>query len=79
MKLQLPECYSWGAFNWVWLTNPLATVTPDSTSLYCCLCGHLEYATAVGSHDDLVAQLSVAVARVREISGIFERIRELLH
>ncbi|CAL1283080.1 unnamed protein product, partial [Larinioides sclopetarius] len=40
---------------------------------------HLVYETPVDSVEDLVARLSVAAAGVREIPGIFERVRQSLH
>ncbi|GBM62951.1 hypothetical protein AVEN_160231-1 [Araneus ventricosus] len=56
--------------------------SPDLSSLDYFLWGHLKslvYATPVDSGEDLVARISVAAARVREIPGIFESVRQSLH
>ncbi|GBM09277.1 hypothetical protein AVEN_116629-1 [Araneus ventricosus] len=46
------------------------------------LWGHLKslvYAPPVDSDEDLFARISVAAARVRELPGIFESVRQSLH
>lgn len=56
--------------------------SPDLSSLDYFLWGHLKhlvYETPVDSDEDLVARISVAAACVREIPGIFERVRQSLH
>ncbi|GBM78692.1 hypothetical protein AVEN_244363-1 [Araneus ventricosus] len=61
------------------LGHPDLPIYRDSITF---LWGHLKshvYATPVDSDDDLVARMSVAAARVREISGIFESVRQSLH
>ncbi|GFW20651.1 uncharacterized protein TNCV_1048741 [Trichonephila clavipes] len=40
---------------------------------------NLVYATPLASHEDLVARISEAAARVREIHGTFEHVRQSLH
>nr|XP_042901341.1 uncharacterized protein LOC122269952 [Parasteatoda tepidariorum] len=55
--------------------------SPDLSSLDYFLWGHLKhlvYETPVDSDEDLVARISAA-AGVREIPGIFERVRQSLH
>ncbi|GFU38480.1 uncharacterized protein TNCV_2434261 [Trichonephila clavipes] len=46
------------------------------------LWGHLknlDYVLPLDSQEDIVARISEAAARMREISGIFEHIRQSLH
>ncbi|GBM80445.1 hypothetical protein AVEN_83032-1 [Araneus ventricosus] len=69
---------------WIGLGGPVAWPSrfPDLSSLDYFLWEHLKslvYATLVDSDEDLVARISVAAARVREIPGVFESVRQLLH
>ncbi|GBM89233.1 hypothetical protein AVEN_45275-1 [Araneus ventricosus] len=56
--------------------------SPDLSRLNYFLWEHLKslvYANPVDSEEDLVARISIAAARVREIPGIFESERQSLH
>ncbi|GBO28251.1 hypothetical protein AVEN_44638-1 [Araneus ventricosus] len=56
--------------------------SPDLSRLNYFLWEHLKslvYANPVDSEEDLVARISIAAARVREIPGIFESVRQSLH
>ncbi|GBL94128.1 hypothetical protein AVEN_185079-1 [Araneus ventricosus] len=61
---------------------PWPSLSPDLSSLDYFLWGHLKslvYATPVDSNEDLVARISIANARAREIPDIFESERQSLH
>lgn len=69
---------------WIGRGGPVAWPprSPDLSSLDFFLWGYLKsivYETPLDSDEDLVARLSEAAARVREIPGIFERVRQSFH
>ncbi|GBM44451.1 hypothetical protein AVEN_184670-1 [Araneus ventricosus] len=68
--------------DWARRTSPLATQISRFIETPFFLRGHLKsliYVTPVDSVQDLVALISIAAARVREILGIFESVHQSLH
>lgn len=67
-------CSFCGAVDWAWWIRPMATRSPDVSSIDYVLCGHLKaiiHETPVDLIEDLVAPLSNKAASVREMPGIF--------
>ncbi|GBM40710.1 hypothetical protein AVEN_159677-1 [Araneus ventricosus] len=55
--------------------------SPDLSSLDFFLWGHLKsfiYESPIESDEDLVARISVAASAIREMSGVFEKVRHSL-
>ncbi|GBN78238.1 hypothetical protein AVEN_216062-1 [Araneus ventricosus] len=68
--------------NWAWWTSPLATPISRFIDLRLLFMETSEEScswTPFDSIEDLVARISVAAARVSEISGMFESVLQSLH
>ncbi|GFS62516.1 uncharacterized protein TNCV_1262951 [Trichonephila clavipes] len=83
VHIYIPEYLICGR-RWIGHGEPVHWLTrySDLSSLDYFLWGHLKnlvYATPFDSDENLVARISEATARVREIPGIFDRVRQSLH